>query len=49
MPELAAGAKWHHERYDGKGTQFDPKFADIMLKMIDDDRDYVMRDKPVNV
>ncbi|MBQ7469412.1 MAG: HD-GYP domain-containing protein, partial [Pseudobutyrivibrio sp.] len=86
MPELAAGAKWHHERYDGKGypegiageeipeeariiavadaydamtsnrsyrgalpieivqgeiekgkgNQFDPKFADIMLKMIED-------------
>ena len=84
MPELAAGAKWHHERYDGRGypeglsgdkipeeariiavadaydamssrrsyhdvyaqeyirsefvnnmgTQFDPKFADIMLEMI---------------
>lgn len=86
MPELAAGAKWHHERYDGKGypegiageeipeeariiavadaydamtsnrsyrgalpieivqgeiekgkgNQFDPKFADIMIKMIED-------------
>ena len=98
MPELAAGAKWHHERYDGrgypqglagenipeeariitvadaydamtsnrsyrgalpqetvrgeiekgKGSQFDPKFADIMLGMIDDDKDYLMRDKPNN-
>ncbi len=97
MPELAAGAKWHHERYDGKGypqglsgeeipeeariiavadaydamtsnrsyrgslpqrivrseiekgkgSQFDPIFADIMLKMIDDDKDYLMRDNPV--
>jgi putative two-component system response regulator len=96
MPELAAGAKWHHERYDGKGypqglsgedipeearmiavadaydamtsnrsyrgalpqeivrgeiekgkgSQFDPKFADIMLKMIDDDKEYLMRDRP---
>ena len=96
MPELAAGAKWHHERYDGKGypeglsgenipeeariiavadaydamtskrsyrgalpqekvrseiekgkgSQFDPKFADIMLEMIDDDKNYLMRDKP---
>ncbi len=96
MPELAAGAKWHHERYDGrgypeglsgdkipeeariiavadaydamtsnrsyrgalpqekvrgeiekgKGSQFDPKFADIMLEMIDDDKEYLMRDKP---
>ena len=96
MPELASGAKWHHERYDGsgypeglsgdeipeeariiavadaydamtsnrsyrgslpqetvrgeikkgKGSQFDPKFADIMLEMIDDDKEYLMRDKP---
>ncbi len=95
MPQLAAGAKWHHERYDGrgypeglagddipeeariiavadaydamtsnrsyrgalpqevvraeiekgKGSQFDPKFADIMLSMIDEDKDYCMRDK----
>lgn len=95
MPELAAGAKWHHERYDGKGypqglagddipeeariiavadaydamtsnrsyrgalpqekvrgeiekgkgSQFDPRFADIMLGMIDDDTEYLMRDK----
>ena len=94
MPELAAGAKWHHERYDGtgypqglsgddipeeariiavadaydamtsnrsyrgalpqevvrreiekgSGTQFDKKFVDIMLQMIDEDRDYLMRD-----
>ena len=86
MPSLAAGAKWHHERYDGKGypeglagddipeeariiavadaydamtstrsyrgalpvevvrgeiekgkgSQFDPKFADIMIEMIDE-------------
>lgn len=98
MPELAAGAKWHHERYDGKGypqglagddipeeariiavadaydamtsnrsyrgalpqdkvrdeiekgkgSQFDPRFADIMLGMIDDDTEYLMRDKPNN-
>lgn len=98
MPELAAGAKWHHERYDGrgypeglsgdeipeeariiavadaydamtsnrsyrgalpqekvrgeiekgKGCQFDPKFADIMLQMIDEDKEYLMRDKPCN-
>ena len=96
MPELAAGAKWHHERYDGtgypeglagedipeaariiavadaydamtsnrsyrgvlpqekvrqeiergKGSQFDPKFADIMLQMIDDDVEYRMTDQP---
>ena len=95
MPELAAGAKWHHERYDGtgypeglagedipeaariiavadaydamtsnrsyrgvlpqekvrqeiergKGSEFDPKFADIMLQMIDDDVEYRMTDQ----
>ncbi len=28
----------------GKGTQFDPKFADIMLDMIDGDKDYEMRE-----
>ena len=94
MPELAVGAHWHHERYDGRGypdglageeipeeariiavadaydamtsnrsyrdampqakvreqvergrgTQFDPVFADIMLDMIDQDADYRMRE-----
>ncbi|MGX8706825.1 MAG: HD-GYP domain-containing protein [bacterium] len=94
MPELVAGARSHHERFDGrgypdgltghaipeeariiavadaydamtsnrsyrkgmeqqkvreqiergKGTQFDPRFADIMLQMIDEDTDYVMRE-----
>ena len=94
MPELSAGARCHHERYDGrgypegiagediceeariiavadaydamtsnrsyrgvlpqekvraeiekgKGSQFDPRFADIMLEMIDQDKDYLMRD-----
>lgn len=29
----------------GKGTQFDPYFADIMLQMIDADTDYQMREK----
>ena len=93
FPELAIGAHWHHERFDGKGypdgiagadipeearmiavadsydamasrrsyrdvlpqaevraeiaagrgTQFDPTFADIMLEMIDEDKDYRMR------
>ena len=28
---------------NGKGTQFDPAFAEIMLQMIDEDRDYKMR------
>ena len=29
----------------GKGTQFDPKFADIMLNMIDEDIEYRMREE----
>ena len=94
MPDLAIGARWHHERYDGsgypdglagndileeariiavadsydtmasrrsyrdilpqekvryeiekgKGTQFDPVFADIMLQMIDEDTEYKMKE-----
>lgn len=28
----------------GRGTQFDPTFADIMLEMIDEDKDYDMRE-----
>ena len=28
----------------GRGTQFDPQFADIMLQMIDEDTEYMMRD-----
>lgn len=93
VPELAIGARWHHERYDGKGyptglsgeniplvariisvadaydamtssrsyhsimpqsevraqiaagmgTQFDPKIAQIMLDMIDEDLQYEMK------
>ena len=93
-PELAVGARWHHERFDGKGypdglkgedipevariiavadtydamtsnrsyrnameqnkvraeiercrgSQFDPRFADIMLQMIDEDTEYRMRE-----
>ena len=96
MPELVTGARWHHERFDGKGypdglsgkdrpseariiavadsydamtsrrsyrdalpqeavkselekgrgTQFDPKYADIMLELMEDDPDYNMREKP---
>ncbi len=30
------------EIVEGKGTQFDPVFAEIMLQMIDEDRDYRM-------
>ena len=33
------------ELVKGRGTQFDPKFADIMLAMIDADTDYQMREK----
>ncbi|MCR5094762.1 MAG: response regulator [Lachnospiraceae bacterium] len=29
----------------GKGTQFDPAFADIMIEMIDEDTEYSMREK----
>ncbi|MCR5556349.1 MAG: hypothetical protein K6F75_02165 [Butyrivibrio sp.] len=29
----------------GKGKQFDPKFADIMLSMIDEDKEYKMHDR----
>ena len=32
----------------GKGTQFDPKFADIMIAMIDEDKDNTMREDPTN-
>ncbi|MBO4904933.1 MAG: response regulator [Lachnospiraceae bacterium] len=95
MPNLSNGARWHHERYDGKGypdglsgedipevariiavadaydamtshrsyrdtlpqekvraeiercrgTQFDPQFADIMINIIDEDKDYQLREK----
>ena len=93
-PELSTGARWHHEKYDGKGypdgikgsdipeqariiavadaydamtsyrsyrdpldqnkvrqeikngsgTQFDPRFASIMLEMIDEDKNYKLRE-----
>jgi putative two-component system response regulator len=29
---------------NGKGSQFDPVFADIMLRMIDDDTEYEMKE-----
>lgn len=95
MPEIGMGARWHHERYDGKGypdglkggdipeiariigvadaydamasrrsyrdvlpqnivreeiekgkgTQFDPQFAEIMIQMIEEDVKYRMREK----
>ena len=95
FPELAIGARSHHERYDGKGypdgfagsqipiyarviavadaydamtsrrsyrdvlpqdvvrseiakgrgTQFDPQIADIMLQIIDDDEEYMLHER----
>ena len=30
---------------NGKGTQFDPVFADIMLAMIEEDKDYLLREQ----
>ena len=29
----------------GKGTQFDPRIAEVMLQMIDEDKDYELRQK----
>lgn len=95
MPQLAIGARWHHERFDGtgypdglsgddipeeariiavadaydamtsnrsyrgvipqdvvkeelqkgSGTQFDPRFASIMLEIIDEDTDYKLHEQ----
>lgn len=33
------------EMEKGKGTQFDPVYAEIMLKMIEEDTGYQMREK----
>ena len=94
MPQLEAGARYHHERFDGRGypdglsgydipeeariiavadaydamtsnrsyrkgmdqarvrdqivkgigTQFDPRFAEIMIQMIDEDKDFTMKE-----
>ena len=94
MPKLSVGARWHHERYDGrgypdglagedileeariiavadaydamtsrrsyrdimpqdkvkleiengKGTQFDPVFADIMLDIMKEDHEYTLKE-----
>ena len=33
------------ELLKGRGTQFDPQFADIMLRMIDEDTEYEMRER----
>ena len=34
-----------NEMKRGRGTQFDPKFAKVMLEMIDADTDYQMREQ----
>ena len=94
IPEISVGARWHHERYDGRGypdhleddnipelariigvadsydamtsnrsyrgllsqeavlsemekgrgTQFDPKIADVMIELIKNDTDYSMHE-----
>lgn len=35
--------KVRDEIVKGRGTQFDPKFADIMIQLIDEDKDYKMK------
>lgn len=35
----------YEEIKKGKGTQFDPAFADIMLSLMDEDKEYQMREK----
>ena len=37
--------KVRSEIENGKGTQFDPEFAQIMLQLIDEDKDYKMREQ----
>lgn len=37
--------KIRREIEGGSGTQFDPRFAEIMLKMIDEDKSYTMRER----
>jgi putative two-component system response regulator len=34
-----------NEIKNGKGKQFDPAFADIMLDMIEEDKDYKLREQ----
>lgn len=99
FPDLAVGARWHHERYDGQGypdglkgdaipepariiavadtydtmssrrsyrdilpqatiraeilkcsgTQFDPRYAAAMVRIIDADRDYKLHEQPEEI
>ncbi len=41
-------AKVREEIAKGKGTQFDPLFADVMIQIIDEDKDYELRQKLVD-
>ena len=41
---LLPQSKVREEIVRGKGTQFDPVFADIMIQMIDEDKDYLMHE-----
>ena len=42
--EVMPQEKVRQELINGKGSQFDPEFADIMIEMIDEDKDYSMRE-----
>ncbi len=42
-------AQVRKEILQGRGTQFDPEFADIMLGLIDEDVNYTMREMPQHV
>ena len=37
--------KVREEILKGRGTQFDPRFADVMLQLMDEDKDYDLREK----
>ncbi len=41
-------AKVRSEFLEGAGTQFDPKFAKIMIDMIDEDKDYEMKEYKIS-
>ncbi len=44
--ETMPQSKVRSEIEKGRGTQFDPAIADVMLSMIDDDKEYLMRQMP---
>ena len=37
--------KVREEIEKGRGTQFDPRFASVMLELMDEDKDYNLREK----